>query len=81
MQAGTIRLEIQINGIVQGVGFRPFISKLSNEYFLSGFIKNTRDGVTIEVEGNENNIFNFINDIQRKAPPLSMITGISNKTI
>ena len=81
MQAGTIRLEIQINGIVQGVGFRPFISKLSNEYFLSGFIKNTSEGVTIEVEGNENNIFNFINDIQRKAPPLSMITGISNKTI
>jgi hydrogenase maturation protein HypF len=46
-----IRVRIEIGGIVQGVGFRPFIHKLVNEYGLSGWVKNTSFGVEIELEG------------------------------
>lgn len=81
LHSKSIRLKIQINGIVQGVGFRPFISRLAAEYLLTGFIRNTQSGVTIEVEGKKENVQNFVNDVTAKAPPLSLITEISSNRI
>ena len=45
------RALISIHGIVQGVGFRPFIHRLVSQYGLCGFIKNTSSGVELELEG------------------------------
>ncbi|CUU09801.1 hydrogenase maturation protein HypF [Candidatus Kryptobacter tengchongensis] len=68
--------KIYIEGIVQGVGFRPFIFKLANEFNLKGYIYNDTNGVYIEVEGEENAIDEFIKAIPVKAPPLSLIEKI-----
>jgi len=45
------RLQIQVKGVVQGVGFRPFVYNLAKKFNLTGFVTNTSKGVTIEVEG------------------------------
>ena len=70
-----------MQGIVQGVGFRPFIFNLANEHGLAGFVLNTTQGVIIEVEGSEQNLHKFIDNIKLKSPPLAVITKISSKSI
>ncbi len=69
--------KIYIEGIVQGVGFRPFIFKLANEFNLKGYIYNDTNGVYIEVEGEDEDIDRFIEAIPAKAPPLSLIEKIT----
>lgn len=75
------RLRIKIKGIVQGVGFRPFIYKLANKYTLTGFIHNNGDGVSIEVEGEKQRIESFICDLKNLNPPLSRIDSITKENI
>lgn len=72
---------IQINGIVQGVGFRPFVFNSAVEFNLKGFVKNTAGGVEIEVEGSKKAIGKFTNRLESKPPPLSIITEMNNKLI
>jgi hydrogenase maturation protein HypF len=67
-------LDITIRGIVQGVGFRPFIHNLAAEMGLKGFIANTSDGVVVNVEGS--NLDVFIERIRKESPPLSRIMSI-----
>jgi len=67
------RLQINVNGIVQGVGFRPFVLRIATENNLSGFVRNSQSGVEIEVEGNSKDINRFVTDLREKAPPLSEI--------
>ncbi len=76
-----VRKKITVQGIVQGVGFRPFIYNLAVSNKLNGFVSNTSQGVVIEVEGANNKIDNFIDNIKLQAPPLSLITDISSKEI
>ena len=68
---------IEVKGIVQGVGFRPFVYKLAKLNNLFGWVNNTSKGVFIDIEGDENNINNFINELKYNAPPLSRITSIN----
>ncbi len=72
---------IKIRGIVQGVGFRPFIHRLVNEYALKGSIRNTSSGVTLELEGGEEAIEAFLSALPREAPPLAVIEGITREEI
>lgn len=76
-----VRKKINVQGIVQGVGFRPFIFNLAESYKLTGFVSNTSQGVIIEVEGGINQIDQFIADIKLKAPPLAVITAINSQRI
>lgn len=73
------RIEIEINGIVQGVGFRPFIHKLVNDYEIKGYVKNTSKGVVIEVEGDERKLTSFLSDIETKCPELALLEQINIK--
>lgn len=73
------RVTININGIVQGVGFRPFIHKLVENYKFCGWVRNTSDGVVCEVEGEKDKLLKFIDDIQIKAPKLAQIEKINYK--
>jgi hydrogenase maturation protein HypF len=57
--------------VVQGVGFRPFLYRSARQYNLKGFVKNTAQGVILEVEGDH--IKEFINHILENPPPLSRI--------
>ena len=65
------RLRIHFSGVVQGVGFRPFLYRAAEKFKLSGFVKNTSAGVTLEVEGGR--LPGFVRHITRHAPPLSHI--------
>jgi hydrogenase maturation protein HypF len=65
--------KILIDGIVQGIGFRPFIYNLAVEYKLKGYVKNTLKGVEILVKGEEDKIRAFIEDIKIRKPSLSVI--------
>lgn len=67
------RIRIEISGIVQGVGFRPFIHRLVNEYRLCGYIRNSTSGVEMELEGDEEALKAFTADIRRKSPKLALI--------
>lgn len=67
----------RITGIVQGVGFRPFIHKLASKYELNGWILNDSDGVLIEVEGESNSIGYFIDEVKTSPPPMARIDTIT----
>ncbi len=69
--------EIWISGLVQGVGFRPFIYKLALRHRLNGQVENNNLGVKIVVEGLENNIKTFVQDIQQEAPAASSIESLN----
>jgi len=68
---------VEINGIVQGVGFRPFVYQLANRYDLKGKVANTSSGVAIHIQGPQTNIESFSKDLTQKCPPLAHITEIS----
>ncbi len=68
-----IRARLEISGIVQGVGFRPFIYRLARERGLTGHVANTAAGVIIEIDGAEQEIERFAADIIREKPPLARI--------
>ena len=68
---------ISVRGVVQGVGFRPFVYRLAHEHSLKGWVRNTSGNVEIEVEGDRERIRNFITDIEAKAPPLARIENVA----
>ncbi len=70
------RTKITVRGIVQGVGFRPFIYRLAHEQRLNGYVLNDSDGVNIEVQGTTESIERFIERIHSEHPPLAIITSI-----
>lgn len=70
------RAFIKIHGIVQGVGFRPFIHKLVLHYELRGYIKNTSSGVELELEGERAELERFAADVPAKAPKLAVIESV-----
>ena len=66
-------LRVHITGIVQGVGFRPFVYNLATRHNLKGWVKNTSAGVDIEVDGNQESLDLFLQQLRDEAPPLSRI--------
>ena len=72
-----MRRHIRVRGIVQGVGFRPFIYRLAQEEHLTGQISNDTDGVFIEIEGPAASVNAFIARLRLEAPPLSRIDAIA----
>jgi hydrogenase maturation protein HypF len=76
------RLRICINGIVQGVGFRPFVYRLAIEHGLGGFVGNASGGVLIEVEGEGLDALPaFCRSLKAEIPPLAHITEFSSEEI
>ena len=73
--------EVKIKGIVQGVGFRPFIHRLVRERGLKGTIRNTSSGVTMELEGEGEAIRRFLTALPTEAPPLAVIESITSREI
>ena len=75
------RLRISVDGIVQGVGFRPFVYRLATELGLAGWVNNTTDGVVIEVEGERDNLDSFLFRLKEDAPPLSRISSLKGERL
>jgi hydrogenase maturation protein HypF len=70
-------LKIHITGIVQGVGFRPFVYSLAKRLELNGWVRNTSAGVDIEVDGEQDVLDAFVKALHHEAPPLSRIDELS----
>jgi hydrogenase maturation protein HypF len=68
------RQRILVKGIVQGVGFRPFVYSLAQSLSLKGFVMNSSEGVVIEIEGEKSSL--FAKRLRTDAPPLSQIMDI-----
>ncbi|MFC8058245.1 carbamoyltransferase HypF [Bacillus cereus] len=66
----------QVKGIVQGVGFRPFVYRIAKKYQLNGWVLNDSNGVLIEVEGEQDNITHFIHDIEFNSPELAYVQEV-----
>jgi hydrogenase maturation protein HypF len=72
-----VRKEIQVSGIVQGVGFRPYVYRLALDRNLCGSISNTPTGVTIEIQGPPDLVEDFVSRLPTEAPALAEITHMS----
>jgi hydrogenase maturation protein HypF len=80
-KAAMVRKAVDVTGIVQGVGFRPFVYRLAHECDLAGLIANTPAGVSIEVQGHAQQVDRFLERLQNDAPPLAKITSLSPREI
>ncbi|MFI5103120.1 MAG: carbamoyltransferase HypF [Terriglobales bacterium] len=72
-----VRRQIDVSGIVQGVGFRPYVYRLATGRRLSGTIRNTSAGVTIEIQGPAETVQDFVDHLPAEAPPLARITSFT----
>ncbi|GKS63686.1 carbamoyltransferase [Nitrospira sp.] len=75
------RVQITVEGTVQGVGFRPFVYRLARELELSGWVTNTRSGVLIEAEGDAGDIELFLGRLKQEAPASAMIEAMNTSII
>jgi hydrogenase maturation protein HypF len=75
------RHRILVNGIVQGVGFRPFVFRIATELQLSGFVGNNSEGVVIEVEGGSDAINRFLHRLQSETPIVATITSCTAERV
>jgi len=77
-----VRVKIEVTGIVQGVGFRPFIYRIAVKNNLKGYVRNRGDaGAEIVLEGEEGDIKNFLKDLRTKKPPLAQIHDVIIKKL
>ncbi len=72
-----IRQRLSITGVVQGVGFRPFVWRRATRLGLAGFVENTPAGVVVEVQGSAAAVAAFAADLATAAPPLATIEAIA----
>lgn len=68
--------QISVRGVVQGVGFRPFVYRLAHDHGLAGWVLNHSGGVEIEVEGPPPALDAFVHDLVAQAPPLARIVAV-----
>ncbi len=73
----TERRQVSVRGIVQGVGFRPFVYVLARRHGLAGLVRNDADGVHIEAEGSSEELERFLRGIEEDAPPLAVVEAVA----
>jgi hydrogenase maturation protein HypF len=73
--------KIKVTGIVQGVGFRPFVYGLAEKYALAGWVRNSSSGVDIILEGLPTNLEHFLSDLQTHPPALARIDSCTAEEI
>ena len=72
-----MRRHMLISGIVQGVGFRPFVYRLATRHGLDGWVNNATDGVHIEVEGSAEQLDAFTRSLQQEKPAQAEIYSLT----
>ena len=75
------RLRLLVSGVVQGVGFRPFIYSLAGRLGLTGWVCNTSAGVIVEIEGSGDALEAFTNALEVDAPPLAVIDRVTSEAL
>ncbi len=76
-----VRKRLAVAGVVQGVGFRPFVHQLAARHGLGGWVLNDAEGVKIEVEGPWEAINRFVHDLQTELPPLAKIADLAQSFV
>ncbi|RAU91246.1 carbamoyltransferase HypF, partial [Mycobacterium colombiense] len=71
-----VRRRVMVTGVVQGVGFRPFVHRIATELGLAGFVGNESGAVFLEVQGRPDRVAEFARRLRAQAPPLALITGV-----
>src|SRR5499427_3701138 len=75
----TTRTQIQVRGVVQGVGFRPYVFALAVGAALRGRVFNNHAGVLIDVEGEAEAVAQFVSALGRRPPPLAQIEAVERR--
>ena len=81
MTASLQRLRIRVGGVVQGVGFRPYVHRLATELGLDGSVRNDEHGVVIEVEGDTAAVAALLARLPAEAPPLAVVEHVSHEVV
>ncbi len=81
MKTTPARKHIQIEGVVQGVGFRPFVYRIAQRFDVRGYVLNSSDGVVIEAEAGEDALDRFIAALSSELPPLASINQLRISTL
>jgi len=76
-----IALELKVKGVVQGVGFRPFLFNLAQKWGVKGWVRNESWGVLLEIEGEEEKVETYCREMGLKHPPLAKIEEVEKKKI
>ncbi|UXA10274.1 carbamoyltransferase HypF [Mycobacterium sp. SMC-8] len=79
--SGRRRVRVCVRGVVQGVGFRPFVYTLATAFGLSGSVRNDSTGALIEIEGAEADIDRFLSRLRTDPPPLSFVESVEVQDI
>lgn len=69
-------LKITVTGLVQGVGFRPFVYRIATKHHLKGWVKNTNESVEIAIQGEYYNVSRFLDALSGENPPASVIESV-----
>jgi hydrogenase maturation protein HypF len=77
--SGHVRLAVRIEGVVQGVGFRPFVHALAARFELTGHVGNDAAGVFVEVEGPRPAVSGFLSAVRVEAPPLAVVDHVGTR--
>ena len=78
---GRVRTRVRVEGIVQGVGFRPFVHAVATRLELAGFVGNDGRGVFIEIEGDDERVGEFLRLLEAEPPPLAVIERVTADTV
>ncbi|HWQ11024.1 MAG TPA: acylphosphatase, partial [Holophaga sp.] len=70
------RLSIHVRGVVQGVGFRPFVFRIAHARGVTGWVRNRPDGVEIEIQGHRAALDAFLASLEQERPAPSRIDGV-----
>ena len=81
MTAAIQRVRIRVEGVVQGVGFRPYVHRLATELGLDGFVRNDERGVVIEVEGDGAAVAALLARLPAEAPPLASVERVVTEAV
>ena len=77
LKSDDVRQRFTVTGVVQGVGFRPFVHRIASELGLAGFVGNDSGAVFLEVQGPATRVSEFGRRLYAEAPPLARISGVS----
>ncbi|MCC7215310.1 MAG: carbamoyltransferase HypF [Burkholderiales bacterium] len=75
--ADVVRRRLEVHGVVQGVGFRPFVYRLAHDLKLAGWVRNDAAGVTIEVQGDPARVDRLARRVREEAPPLARVDHVT----
>jgi hydrogenase maturation protein HypF len=81
MTTSVQRVRVRIEGVVQGVGFRPYVHRLATELGLAGFVRNDARGVVVEAEGDAGAVAALLARLPAEAPPMAVVDAITPEVV